>query len=82
MAVISKTVNSSNISTIDYNDETQKMIVAFKSGGIYEYSNVEKEIFQAIIDERFTNQKGEPSIGGSFIKLVKNNPKYTFKKIN
>ena len=81
MAVTSKTVNSSNLSRLDYDDETKILTVTFKGGGVYEYYDVEEAIFQAIINERFTNQKGEPSVGGSFVKLVKNNTSYKWKKI-
>jgi len=80
--MISKTVKSSNLDTLDYDEKTQKLIVTFISGGVYEYSNVEPEIFDAIISEKFTNQKGQPSCGATFVKLIKNNPKYKYKKIN
>lgn len=82
MATITKTVNSSNLSTIGYDDETNIMTVTFKSGSVYEYYKVEPEIVQAILDERFTNQDGKPSVGGSFSKLVRNNPNYKWKKIH
>lgn len=79
---IVKSVNSSNLSTLTYYPDEQILLVEFLSGGLYEYHGVEREIFDTIIEERFTNQKGEPSCGASFIKLVKNNPKYKFRKVS
>lgn len=80
MATISKTVNSSNLSSLEFNDDDPKntvMTVTFKSGGVYEYYKVPMEIFNAIVEEKLTNQKGEPSSGATFIRLVKNqNYKY------
>ena len=80
--MIEKKVKSSNVDTLMYDKETKTLTVVFLSGGVYEYYNVPEEIFQAIIDEKFTNQKGEPSVGGTLNKLVIKNSSYTWKKIN
>ena len=82
MAIITKQVASSNLDTLEYNDEEKTMTVTFISGGVYIYYNIPKDVFQAIIDAKFTNRQGVASSGATFIKLVKNNPAYTFKKLN
>lgn len=82
MSILTKTVNSSNLSSISYDTEKQTLTVTFKSGSTYEYYKVEQEVYQAIADERFTNQDGRPSSGSTFIKLVRNNPSYKWKKLN
>lgn len=39
-------VRSSNLRAVDYNPETQTLIIQFHSGHIYEYYNVPLNIFE------------------------------------
>lgn len=82
MAIKTKIVKSSNIESLRYDDEEQTLDVTFMSGSTYRYYGIPKEVYQAVIDERFTNQKGEPSLGGSFIKIIRNNPTYKWEKLD
>ena len=75
-------VSSSNIDEIEFIPDTNTLIVTFKGGNRYKYTGVKREIYDAIVEEKFTNQKGEPSSGATFIKLVKDNPNYKYIKIN
>lgn len=41
-------VNSSNVSEIGYNPETKVLSVRFSKGGLYHYSNVAPEKYEAL----------------------------------
>jgi len=56
-------VQSSNVTSIGYNEETETLRVAFQSGSIYEYYNVPPPIF-----EQF---KSAPSIGSYLNRNIK-----------
>jgi len=43
-------VDSSNIESIGYNDDTQELYVQFLSGGSYIYSDVPREIFDGLMN--------------------------------
>lgn len=66
-------VDSSQIESIGYTAETQKLEVEFKTGSIYEYSNVEAETHEAMIKA--------DSVGKFFGQTIKPFPeKYPFVK--
>lgn len=43
-------VNSSNIASIGYDQKDRKLLVEFYSGKIYEYDDVDHEVFLAFMD--------------------------------
>ena len=43
-------VNSSNIDSIGYDENSKVLEIEFKSGGVYQYANVSKEIFVALME--------------------------------
>lgn len=56
--------NSSNVSQVDYNPETQTMTIEFSTGGTYQYSGVTPDKFVAM-------QTAE-SVGGYIHRQIKN----------
>ena len=67
-------VRSSQISGIGYDALSKKMQIQFKTGSIYEYSNVDKKTF-----ENFLNSESK---GKFFASEIKNDvDKYLFEKI-
>lgn len=61
--------DSSNIKEVRW--ENNKMYITFVQGGIYEYENIPKRMFEAF--------RAEPSAGKYFHRAIKN--KYTGRKI-
>jgi len=59
-------VESSNIAAMGYDGPNKCMIVEFKHGGRYRYENVEKELYEAILNA--------DSVGSTFSKMVKSKP--------
>lgn len=57
-------VQSSNISSIGYDETSKALEVTFKSGGKYTYSDVPKEKFEAF--------KSAKSVGSYFHSAIKN----------
>ena len=53
-----QSVTSKNIASVGYDEQTQRMEVEFKSGGIYLYENVPKREYEEFI--------GASSLGGHF----------------
>jgi hypothetical protein len=43
-------VESSNIASVGYNEVLKTLEIQFHSGGIYEYYDVEKEIYEALMN--------------------------------
>jgi len=56
-------VESSNLSAVGYDPAGKTLRVAFKNGGVYDYSEVPVDVFTAL--------GSAESIGGAFHKLVK-----------
>lgn len=56
-------VESSNLDAIGYDLGSKTLRVAFRNGGVYDYSDVPEEVF--------TTLGRAESVGGSFHKLVK-----------
>jgi hypothetical protein len=65
--------NSSQISFIGYDTETETLRVTFARGQSYSYHPVSKSIYDQLI--------GSESIGSAFAKLIKANSSITFKKV-
>lgn len=66
-------VESSQIKSVGYNEATHNLDIEFKSGGIYRYANVPREVHQALVTA--------PSIGSYFYKHIKPNAKkYPYQK--
>ena len=42
-------IKSSNIDSIGYDENKKVLEIEFKSGGVYQYANVSKEIFAALM---------------------------------
>jgi hypothetical protein len=42
-------VTSSNIDSIGYDEKSKTLEIEFKKGGIYQYSNVPKELFTSLM---------------------------------
>ena len=42
-------VSSSNIDSIGYDENSKVLEIEFKNGGVYQYANVPKEIFAALM---------------------------------
>lgn len=68
-------VNSSQISHIGHDPETNALRVQFHHGGsTYEYQNVSEELFQQFLDAK--------SVGKFFAQHIKSNPaKHPYKKM-
>ena len=66
-------VESSNLSAVGYDPDTQELQVQFKNGGIYSYEGVPHQTHADLVSAE--------SIGSAFHKLIKSGP-YPFKKVN
>ena len=67
-------VDSSQIVSIGYEPETQKLEIEFKTRSVYEYANVEPEVYAELMSAE--------SIGRFFGQKIKSNPeKYPFTRI-
>lgn len=62
-------VNSSNISSIGYNEEERILFVEFNRGPIYQYFDVPKHVYQALL--------AVPSKGDYFIDHIKHTYRYS-----
>lgn len=69
MAFESYTVDSSNLTTVEYDPDTLVLRVSFKNGGMYEYEGV----LQDVVDEMMAAD----SQGSYFYKNVRMNYPYT-----
>jgi hypothetical protein len=66
-------VDSSNISKIGYDEESQTLEVHFLNGGVYQYHTVPKSTYLALIEAK--------SIGGYFFKNIRNDKDISFIKV-
>lgn len=57
-------LNSSNISSAEYDDETGVMTITFASGSTYSYSGVPKSTYEALCSS--------PSPGSFFARQIRN----------
>ena len=67
-----KDVNSSSISKLGYDPNTQIMLVVFRTGSTYEFNKVSFDDYQKVFSS--------PSIGKSFKNIIKY--RYLCKKIS
>lgn len=67
-----QSVKSSNLSKIGYDKASSTLIIAFKSGSIYE--------FQDVPEEYYINLLKSPSIGNFFSNNIRK--KFRYKKIS
>jgi len=66
---------SSNIEQMAYDDKLQKLYIEFKSGGVYEYNNVNKSVWQGL--------KRAESKGHYFYVNIRNYPNvYPYRKLS
>ena len=66
------TPDSSNISSLEYDKETQILQITFKKGGVYQYNKVPSEVFNMIAQA--------DSVGSAFHTLIKSGG-YSYEKI-
>lgn len=64
-------VESSNINAVGYDQDTKKMVVEFKGGGQYEYTDVPFDVYTDLMDS--------DSVGQTFHKTIRG--KYEFEKL-
>lgn len=70
--LLSEPIYSSNIDKVGYSSYEKRLVVRFKSGGLYEYRNVPHTIYESLIESR--------SAGSYFHKNIRS--KFDFKIIN
>jgi uncharacterized protein YjhX (UPF0386 family) len=66
-----KTVQSSHLVEINYDDKTQILKVEFYNGDIYEYADVPKEVFRDFADERNILDRAGRAIKKGLSKLTR-----------
>ena len=65
MAIVRESVASSNVAEIGFDDDTATMEVQFRSGGVYHYSPIGREEYEAI--------RTAESVGRA-VNVLKGNP--------
>ena len=65
-------VSSSNLRAVGYDPETRKLQVAFRNGGLYEYSGVPESVYAGLM--------AAGSHGSYFDAYIKNGP-YPYRKL-
>lgn len=61
-------VDSSNVDSVAYDEETHTLAVQFKNGGLYSYSDVELDIYTDLVHAE--------SVGQYFARMVRNRYDY------
>jgi hypothetical protein len=59
-------VISSNISAIDYDPDTQTLTIEFRSGGTYEYYDVEEQVYDGLRSAGSHGQYFQNNIRGHY----------------
>lgn len=67
-----KQVKSSNVSQVGYDENKKVLRVFFLSGGIYDYLDVPREVFDTVVNAK--------SVGKTINSVIKSN--YEFRKIS
>lgn len=67
-------VTSSQFKEVEYDTETELLILTFNNDKRYQYENVPAEVFRALIES--------DSLGKYFIANIKSNPVYKYKLIS
>ena len=65
-------LGSSNIESINYNESEQLLFVEFHSGGVYKYSGVPREVFDAMSNAE--------SVGKAFHNIIRKGG-YAYEKV-
>lgn len=68
-----KTLNSSNLSGVHYDDATQTLTVEFASGGRYSYGGVAREHYDGLLNAE--------SHGKYFHKHIRGNQDFKWRKL-
>lgn len=71
MSALRRKVNSVNLESIGYDEQSQVLSVEFKTGSVYEYDNVPKGIYDEM--ERLGQESG---VGAFFAASVKGAYRY------
>jgi len=66
-----KAVRSTNVASVGYDQKSKVLEIAFKSGGVYQYSGVPEKRYQSLMKAS--------AIGSYFVREVK--PWYTCTKV-
>ena len=61
-----KSIVSSNISKVGYDIERQELIIEFKSGNKYRYSNVPVEVYEGILVAQSPGKYIRANVVGSY----------------
>ncbi len=61
-------VNSSNLYSVGYDEERLVLEIEFRSGGIYSYYGVPREVYQELM--------GAPSLGRYFLANIRDQYRY------
>ena len=72
MSIPMQHVDSSNIEAVGYDEDSSLLVIEFKSGAVYEYEAVPKEVYEELMDAE--------SVGKTFNRLVKT--AYAFNKVS
>ena len=62
-------VVSTQLKAVEYDTETEKLLVTFSNNKVYMYNNVPVEVFRNLVES--------DSLGRYFINNIKNNFKYS-----
>lgn len=70
-----KAVESSQIAEVGHDSSTETLRVKFKNGGVYDYTKVGSEVYNALM--------AAPSVGSYFSAVIKKAPTvYPFTKVS
>lgn len=61
-----KTVKSSRIKSVGYNDEEGNLIIIFKDNKMYEYFDVPKAVYQRLLIDKSPGKFFESNIKGKY----------------
>ena len=68
-----KPVSSSQIAALGYDEDTRTMRVQFVKGGVYDYANVDEDLFTRLLHSE--------SVGRDFAKEIKGSSHHPFTKV-
>jgi len=63
-------LNSSNLASADYNEETEVMTITFRSGATYSYRGVPKDTYESLISASSPGQFFSRNIRSSFVGVA------------
>ncbi len=67
MAILSKTfTNSSNLEHAKYDETNQKLTIGFKTGALYEYTDVPMDVWEGLINASSAGSFFHQAIRGAF----------------